>query len=70
MGTSKTGKAVLLSIRDDVKLAAPEPKVLRILGEESQTKGELKKSLIAYAEGFVSGHDLSRAVSWGQRRGL
>jgi hypothetical protein len=30
---------VLLSIRDYVKLAAPEPEVLRIFGEESQTKG-------------------------------
>jgi prevent-host-death family protein len=34
-----TPKAVLISIRDYVKLAAPEPEVLRILGEESQTKG-------------------------------
>ena len=32
-------KAVLLSIRDYVKLAAPEPEVLRILGEESKRKG-------------------------------
>jgi prevent-host-death family protein len=31
-----TPKAVLLSIRDYVRLAAPEPEVLRILGEESQ----------------------------------
>ena len=30
-----TPKAVLLSIRDYVKLAAPEPEVLRIIGEES-----------------------------------
>jgi prevent-host-death family protein len=29
-------RAVLLSIRDYVKLAAPEPEVLRILGEESE----------------------------------
>ena len=28
-------RAVLLSIRDYVKLAAPEPEVLRLLGEES-----------------------------------
>jgi hypothetical protein len=35
----------------------------RVEGERS----ELRTSLIAYAEGFVSGHDLSRAVSWGQR---
>src|ERR1700721_4601265 len=32
-------KAVLLSIRDYVKLAAPEPEVLRILGEESERNG-------------------------------
>ena len=32
-------KAVLLSIRDYVKLAAPEPEVLRIIGEESERKG-------------------------------
>jgi prevent-host-death family protein len=32
-------KAVLLSIRDYVKLAAPEPEVLRLLGEESKRKG-------------------------------
>ena len=29
-------RAVLLSIRDYVKLAAPEPLVLRLLGEESE----------------------------------
>ena len=34
-----TRKAVLLSIRDYVRLAAPEPEVLRIIGEESQRKG-------------------------------
>jgi prevent-host-death family protein len=32
-------KAVLLSIRDYVKLAAPEPEVLRIIGEESERNG-------------------------------
>lgn len=32
-------RAVLLSIRDYVKLAAPEPEVLRILGEESERNG-------------------------------
>jgi len=31
-----TPKAVLLSIRDYVRLAAPEPEVLRLIGEESQ----------------------------------
>jgi prevent-host-death family protein len=34
-----TPKAVLLSIRDYVRLALPEPEVLRILGEESRRKG-------------------------------
>jgi prevent-host-death family protein len=32
-------KAVLLSIRDYVRLAAPEPEVLRAIGLESQRKG-------------------------------
>ena len=31
-----TPKAVLLSIRDYVKLAAPEPEVLRVIGDESE----------------------------------
>lgn len=34
-----TPKAVLLSIRDYVRLAAPEPEVLRVIGEESQRRG-------------------------------
>ncbi len=34
-----TPKAVLMSIRDYVRLAAPEPEVLRLIGEESQRKG-------------------------------
>ena len=33
-----TPKAVLLSIRDYVRLATPEPEVLRVIGEESQRK--------------------------------
>lgn len=32
-------KAVLLSIRDYVRLAAPEPEVLRVIGQESRKKG-------------------------------
>ena len=32
-------KAVLLSLRDYVKLAAPEPEVLRIIGEVSKRNG-------------------------------
>jgi hypothetical protein len=38
-GERGTPKAVLLSLRDYVKLAAPEPEVLRIIGEESERKG-------------------------------
>jgi prevent-host-death family protein len=34
-----TPRAVLLSIRDYVRLAAPEPEVLRVIGEESRAKG-------------------------------
>src|SRR5206468_12886909 len=37
-----TPKAVLLSIRDYVRLAAPEPEVLRAIGEESKRKGTEK----------------------------
>ena len=32
-------KAVLLSIRDYVRLAAPEPEVLTLIGQESRRKG-------------------------------
>jgi prevent-host-death family protein len=39
-----TPKAVLLSIRDYVRLAAPEPEVLRVIGEESQRRGTDKIS--------------------------
>jgi hypothetical protein len=35
----RTDKAVLLSIRDYVRLAAPEPEALRVIGEESRKKG-------------------------------
>ncbi|MFZ1941318.1 MAG: type II toxin-antitoxin system Phd/YefM family antitoxin [Terracidiphilus sp.] len=34
-----TPRAVLLSLRDYVRLAAPEPEVLRVIGEESKRKG-------------------------------
>jgi len=37
-----TPRAVLLSIRDYVRLAVPEPEVLRILGKESKQKGTNK----------------------------
>jgi prevent-host-death family protein len=34
-----TPRAVLLSLQEYVRLAAPEPEVLRIIGEESKGKG-------------------------------
>jgi prevent-host-death family protein len=34
-----TPRAILLSVRDYVRLAAPEPEVLRAIGEESKRKG-------------------------------
>jgi prevent-host-death family protein len=34
-----TPRAVLLSVRDYIRLAAPEPEVLRIIGEESKANG-------------------------------
>jgi len=34
-----TPRAVLLGIREYIKLAAPEPEVLRLLGEESRRNG-------------------------------
>ncbi len=37
-----TPKAVLLGIRDYVRLATPEPEVLRIIGKESQRQGTNK----------------------------
>jgi prevent-host-death family protein len=37
-----TARAVLLSIRDYVRLASPEPEVLKAIGEESQRKGTNK----------------------------
>src|SRR5436305_1086337 len=37
-------KAVLLSIRDYVRLAAPEPEVLRVIGEEFRREGTDKLS--------------------------
>jgi len=37
-------RAVLLSIRDYVRLAVPEPEVLRIIGKESKQRGTNKLS--------------------------
>lgn len=34
-----TPRAILLSIRDYVRLAAPEPEILKAIGEESKRKG-------------------------------
>jgi len=37
-------RAVLLSIKDYVRLAVPEPEVLRILGQEARQKGTSRLS--------------------------
>jgi len=34
-----TPRAILLNIQDYVRLAAPEPEVLKVIGEESKRKG-------------------------------
>ena len=34
-----TPRAILLSIKDYVRLAAPEPEVLKAIGQESKRKG-------------------------------
>jgi hypothetical protein len=39
MKKSDNNSSFLLSIRDYVRLAVPEPRVLRIIGEESKRKG-------------------------------
>jgi prevent-host-death family protein len=39
-----TPRAVLLSLRDYVRLSAPEPEVLRAIGRESEAKGTDKLS--------------------------
>jgi prevent-host-death family protein len=39
-----TPRAILLSIRDYVRLAAPEPEVLKAIGEQSKQKGTDKLS--------------------------
>jgi len=39
-----TPRAVLMSIRDYARLAAPEPEVLRLIGQESERKGTHKLS--------------------------
>ncbi len=39
-----TPKAVLMSIRDYVRLAAPEPDVLKLIGQESEKRGTHKLS--------------------------
>jgi prevent-host-death family protein len=38
-------KAVILSVADYVRLAAPEPAILRIVGEESKRKGTNRLSM-------------------------
>jgi hypothetical protein len=42
MLNARTHFGKLLSIRDYVKLAAPEPEILRIIGEEAERSGASK----------------------------
>jgi prevent-host-death family protein len=39
-----TPRAILISLRDYVRLAAPEPEILRLLGAESASKGTSRLS--------------------------
>jgi prevent-host-death family protein len=55
-----TPRAVLLSIRDYVKLAAPEPEVLRLIGEESERKGTVRLSA-RQIEGVIRASRTGRA---------
>src|ERR1700687_1594209 len=56
-----TPKAVLLSIRDYVRLAAPEPEVLRLIGDESRRKGTNTLSSSQIAEVIQANPHASRA---------
>jgi len=38
-------KAIVLSVADYIKLAAPEPEILRAVGEESKRKGTDRLSM-------------------------
>ena len=38
-------QAILIGIRDFIKMAAPEPKILKIIGEESKRKGTNKLTM-------------------------
>jgi len=38
-------KAIILSVADYIRLAAPEPEVLRIVGEESERQGTSRLSM-------------------------
>jgi len=51
-------KAILLGILDYVRIASPEPDVLRIIGEESQGKGTDK----------LSSHQIDRVIKAARAR--
>jgi prevent-host-death family protein len=53
-----TPKAVLLSIRDYVRLAAPEPEVLRLIGDESRRQGANR----------LSSRQIDRAIAAARRK--
>ena len=48
-----TPRAILISLRDYVRLAAPEPEILRLLGAESAAKGTTR----------LSGRQIDRIIS-------
>jgi hypothetical protein len=45
LGTRGVPKAVLLNVREYLRLAAPEPEVLRVIGEESVRNGTAELTL-------------------------
>ena len=63
-----TPRAVLMSISDYVRLAAPEPEVLRLIGEESRkhqtaklTPAQIDKIIKATRNGIPTGNNPSSA---------
>jgi hypothetical protein len=57
-----TPRAVLLSIREYVRLAAPEPEVLRIIGEESKRFGGTETGRPAAHGATARSHQTGQAV--------
>jgi len=45
-------KAVILSVKDYIRLAAPEPEILRIIGEESR-RNKTNRLTMRQVEGLI-----------------